>query len=250
VTDRSIYWTSDTGAQDVRDAIRTAWSNIGWEMSFLGYPVSGEYDDSGGRRSDFTNGSIAWSTALGVQVQPQRLVVDAPNISFGTGIAVGGYGRLEVFSDGTTHMRGHLHNSGIPPFDCLIVFAIKDADGRPYAAQASGTVHGWDPGSPNLEWDDWGTNDEIRRNWAKIWSQSAGGYRVEITSDWTVNRIVEFVSKIVGVAAAIVGLATGFIALIAGGGTSNKAADPNYGPPEAYPPGGLPPPESDIKTIS
>jgi hypothetical protein len=247
-TDRSIYWTPAIGAQDVRDGIRTTWANLGWELSFLGYPVSGEYDSGLGRRSDFERGSIVWTPTLGLQVQPQKLVVDAPNITFETGIAVGGSGRLEVFSDGTTHFHGHLHDSGIPPFDCLAVFALKDSDGHSYAASTTGTVHGWDPGSRNFDWDDWGMNNEIRRNWAKLWSSSSGGYRVEITSDWTIGRIAEMAGKIGGAIEGAIAVGAGFIVLFGGGGGAKKA-DPNYGPPEAYPPGGMPPPEAGIKTV-
>jgi hypothetical protein len=243
-TDRSIFWTPDIGPHEVRDAIRVSWSDLGWEMSFLGYPVSDEYDVDGGRRSDFENGSIAWTNGLGAQVQPERLSVDAPDITFGTGIAVGGYGHLEVFSDGTTHIWGHLHDSGMAPYDCLLVFTIKDADGRAYPATQAGTVHGVDPGDRNLDWDAWGHSDDIRRNWAKIRSAHAGGYHVEVSSDWTPGRIAEFVGKIVGPVIAILGLIFG-----GGGAASNKSADPNYGPPEAYPPGGLPPPDSGIGTI-
>jgi hypothetical protein len=92
-----------------------------------------------------------------IQSGPEWRVVDAPSITFGTGIAVGGYGRLTVFSDGTTHFQGHLHDSGFPSYDCLAVFTVKDADGRAYVASRSGRVHGTDePGSRDLDWDDWG----------------------------------------------------------------------------------------------
>jgi hypothetical protein len=176
--------------------------------------------------------------------KPEWFVVDAPNITFGTGIAVGGHGRLTVFSDGITHFQGHLHGSGIPSYDCLAVFTVKDADGHAYAASHSGRVHGSDePGSRDLDWDDWGSNDEIRANWTKIRSgRGAGSYRVDVTSDWSPQKIAEDVVAIVGLVLAIIPLIGGG----GGGGGSNKSSDPNYGRPEDYPPGGLPPPETSV----
>ncbi|MCZ2804327.1 hypothetical protein O2W18_04365, partial [Modestobacter sp. VKM Ac-2983] len=61
----SIYWTSDTGAHEVYGAIRNRWAELNWEQGPLGYPVSGEYDVEGGRRSDFQGGSIVWDRATG-----------------------------------------------------------------------------------------------------------------------------------------------------------------------------------------
>jgi hypothetical protein len=59
----SIYWTQATGAHEVLGVIRDAYASTGWEAGALGYPVSGEYDVAGGRRSDFQHGSITWSRA-------------------------------------------------------------------------------------------------------------------------------------------------------------------------------------------
>lgn len=62
----SIYWTSGTGAREVRGAIRDRWSSMGWERSSLGYPVSDEYDVPGGRQNDFQRGRIRWDARTGV----------------------------------------------------------------------------------------------------------------------------------------------------------------------------------------
>jgi peptidoglycan/xylan/chitin deacetylase (PgdA/CDA1 family) len=62
----SIYWTVSTGAHEVLGGIRGRWGSLGWEHGRLGYPISGEYDVAGGRRSDFQHGSIVWHAATGV----------------------------------------------------------------------------------------------------------------------------------------------------------------------------------------
>jgi uncharacterized protein with LGFP repeats len=59
----SIYWTQATGAHEVLGVIRDKYASQGWEAGALGYPVSGEYDVAGGRKSDFQRGSITWNAA-------------------------------------------------------------------------------------------------------------------------------------------------------------------------------------------
>jgi hypothetical protein len=222
IAESSIYWTSDIGAHEIYGAIRLAWAAIGWETSFLGYPVSGEYASAGGRRNDFQNGYIFWSAATGVQVQPQWFSVNAPSITFGGGNPVGGFGNLTVFSDGTTHFKGHLRVSGAPSYDCLAVFTVKDTANNAYAASSSGHLNGTDEsGSRDLDWDIWGKNDAVRQNWAKIRDGGIGGYQVKIDPDLTADELVNIVK-------AIVGFAEKLVELIGGG--SDDSSDSDYNP--------------------
>jgi uncharacterized protein with LGFP repeats len=59
----SIYWTSQTGAWEVHGRIRDKWSSLGWERSFLGYPLTDETPstDGIGRYNHFQGGSVFWS---------------------------------------------------------------------------------------------------------------------------------------------------------------------------------------------
>ncbi|HKS46886.1 MAG TPA: choice-of-anchor D domain-containing protein [Amycolatopsis sp.] len=56
----SIYWTPQTGAQEIYGMIRDRWAALGWERSYLGYPTSGEFSYDGGRRNNFQHGYIQW----------------------------------------------------------------------------------------------------------------------------------------------------------------------------------------------
>ena len=38
----SIYWSPATGAHEVHGLIRDRWASLGWERSFLGYPLTDE----------------------------------------------------------------------------------------------------------------------------------------------------------------------------------------------------------------
>lgn len=61
----SIYYSADSGAHGVFGLIRQHWAALGWETSYLGYPVSDEYDFEEGRRSDFQGGYILFNEATG-----------------------------------------------------------------------------------------------------------------------------------------------------------------------------------------
>ncbi|MCF2532538.1 PQQ-dependent sugar dehydrogenase [Yinghuangia soli] len=61
----SIYWTPATWSHEVHGSIRARWAELGWERSYLKYPVSDEYSIPGGRRSDFQGGSIRWNASTG-----------------------------------------------------------------------------------------------------------------------------------------------------------------------------------------
>ncbi|MDI2126935.1 PQQ-dependent sugar dehydrogenase [Yinghuangia seranimata] len=61
----SIYWTPDTSAHEVHGAIRNRWAELGWEKSYLKYPVTDEFSITGGRRSNFQGGSVSWDASTG-----------------------------------------------------------------------------------------------------------------------------------------------------------------------------------------
>jgi len=64
----SIYWTPPTGAHEVHGAIRDKWAALGWERSFLGYPITDEVGTPGpGRFSRFQTGAIYWTPFTGPQ---------------------------------------------------------------------------------------------------------------------------------------------------------------------------------------
>ena len=66
----SIYWTPDTGAFEIHGAIRDKWAALGWERSFLAYPITDETrtPDGVGRFSHFQGGSIYWTPSTGAHV--------------------------------------------------------------------------------------------------------------------------------------------------------------------------------------
>lgn len=65
----SIYWSPSTGAWEVHGSIRGKYSALGWERSFLGYPLTNETTtpDGIGRYNHFQGGSIYWSPGTGAR---------------------------------------------------------------------------------------------------------------------------------------------------------------------------------------
>ncbi len=90
----SIYWTPRTGAHEVHGAIRGLWSQLGWERSFLGYPISDELTSADGatRFSLFENGAILWSAAAGADAVRELIrlhvkVLTTPTVPIATSLA-------------------------------------------------------------------------------------------------------------------------------------------------------------------
>ena len=55
----SIYWTPEWGAFEIHGLIRQRWADLGWEQSFLGFPVTDELPLPGsGRYSLFEHGIV------------------------------------------------------------------------------------------------------------------------------------------------------------------------------------------------
>jgi CubicO group peptidase (beta-lactamase class C family) len=63
----SIYFHPDTGAHAVYGEIFKKWAALGWENSWLGYPVGDEEPHGEGRVSRFQNGRIEWNESGGAR---------------------------------------------------------------------------------------------------------------------------------------------------------------------------------------
>src|SRR4030095_3498212 len=63
----SIYYHPSIGAFEGRGLIPAPWASLGWERSFLGYPLTDETGtpDGVGRYNHFQGGSIYFTPATG-----------------------------------------------------------------------------------------------------------------------------------------------------------------------------------------
>ena len=78
----SIFWRPDTGAHVVYGLIRNRWAALGWERSYLGYPMTDELAtfDGAGRVTKFQGGQLIWRSATNQvsEVKSTDLIVDWP----------------------------------------------------------------------------------------------------------------------------------------------------------------------------
>jgi LGFP repeat len=93
----SIYWSLQTGAWEVHGTIRDKWASLGWESSFLGFPISDELPipGSAGRFNNFQNGQIAWTPDEGAAVAWTSY----------SSVSGGGIHPLGIGADGTPTVR-------------------------------------------------------------------------------------------------------------------------------------------------
>lgn len=111
----SIYWTAPTGAWSIRGAIRTKWSQLGWETSYLGYPTSDEMvaPDGVGRYQFFQAGSVYWTPTTGARAITGDILSEWGSHGWETGrlgyptsdelATPDGVGRYNTFEDGSIY---------------------------------------------------------------------------------------------------------------------------------------------------
>ncbi|OHV41936.1 glycoside hydrolase [Pseudofrankia sp. EUN1h] len=73
-----IYWHPALGAFVVRGEILNKYLALGGSASWLGMPVSDEYDVPGGRESAFQNGKLRWNAATNQVTEIHNTPVPAP----------------------------------------------------------------------------------------------------------------------------------------------------------------------------
>ncbi|MBA3441951.1 MAG: hypothetical protein H0T92_18990, partial [Pyrinomonadaceae bacterium] len=179
--DASIFWTVETGAYAVYGAIRDRWAALGWERSYLGYPVTDEMNwtdpetQKPGRISHFQRGAIGW-TAEDQKVTefPERIILRSGHIGVSS---VGGWVELVLSSAGTFNYRGHLHNSGFVGLYCTVGSAVKIKGttqaltvAKEVSTGGTASIDGRDE-----DWDDSGYEHLIRVHWETLrteWSMT------------------------------------------------------------------------------
>lgn len=71
--DRSVYWSSATGAHGISGPIKAAWLTNGGATGNWGFPVSDQYDFDGKQRQDFVTKSVFYNPTTGdLRVVPRK----------------------------------------------------------------------------------------------------------------------------------------------------------------------------------
>jgi hypothetical protein len=190
---------------------------MGWETSYLGYPVSDEEGlANGGRISAFQGGNITWNLNTGPVPTPpplDKLELDTEIISFDGGVPAGGWGHLSLFSNGAYSFSGHFHVSGAPSYDLAFVWLVKTSKGSILQFVKSGRLHGTlEPGSRDFDWGDSGINPAL----ATVWNEIAGGYTPYCSTKVNVDlgALLDAAMKVINAAGAVAGAVGKIISIV------------------------------------
>jgi hypothetical protein len=82
----SIFWSAETGAHEIHGLIHGRYKALGWEKSWLGYPMTDEIDTyaNEGRVNKFVGGELLWRRATNAvsDIKSTDLEVDLPTGDF------------------------------------------------------------------------------------------------------------------------------------------------------------------------
>jgi hypothetical protein len=206
--------TSKVGAHEVHGVIRDKWASMGWERSFLVYPISDELTDSNGRISHFQNGDIFWSNDKGAVVSPETQHFHT-DVNTQDWAPIGGWIDIVVNILGDYTFTGHMHDSGFPNIAYTLGVVIMTPSGIGFSLSHSGhldgtvTVFG---ANRDDEWTDTNVNSELQKNWDQI-RQGRLFCRL-VASDTLSKGVVDLLQQIAEDAAKQLAIA-GVVALIA-----------------------------------
>ena len=178
-----IYWTPATDAHEVHGAILALWESMGWEASWLGYPVSDELPSNDGRASNFQHGIIFWNATRGAIALTDVITLDSGPITFSDSTALGGWCRLVINRNGDVTFSGHMHDSGFDTYEFAVAAVALTPSGIGYTVSYSGRAEGTSAGLPfgtprrDDDWTESGNNPPIRDNWIEA-AQSVFKVRV------------------------------------------------------------------------
>src|SRR5690242_19064446 len=105
--------------------------------------------------------------------QPVNSVHIHDNITFSSGVALGGWFDLALTRQGDISFSGHFHDSGADSYDTTLVVVLMTPEGLAYSVTHQGRTHGtFESGSRD---DDWAVNehsDMVAKNWDAQFAQA------------------------------------------------------------------------------
>ena len=161
------------------------------------------------------NGSVQdafWYDQPAPPPSPSGILHIHDDITFRSGVAVGGSFDLSLTRQGDISFSGHLHDSGLDSYDMTLVVVLMTPDGLAYSVTHQGRTHGpFDPGSRD---DDWVINQHneliaaqwdgefSRANWR--WSSHAGSLIEQDLTNFIADIAKELASSLGKAAVAAV----------------------------------------------
>jgi uncharacterized protein with LGFP repeats len=207
----SIYWSRPTGAHEVHGPIRDKWASLGWQDSFLGYPISDVQGIPGGLVSYFQNGKIlsySQGRTYAVQaVSQMSFSAGDPNthvITFDNGVPVDGSAQLTVYADGSYNFTGHFHNSSdFASYNDSLVIGLVSPSGVLYTFVHHGSVPLHFINGGDDTWDDSGTNPALAAGWADL-EGCQFHWEADTSLDW--GALINEIKTVAGIVATVVSI--------------------------------------------
>jgi hypothetical protein len=137
---------------------------------------------------------------------------DTGYFGFPSGVAVGGYSNLVLYSNGAYNCSGHFHVSGGISYDTSFVWAVRDSNvpAVVYTFAHTGRVHGtFEPGSRD---DDWGKSEilpALAEGWPALWTHWNYHWEARVNADFSV--FLDDIVKLVAAGTAIAKVVSVFI---------------------------------------
>ncbi|MGW4368035.1 LGFP repeat-containing protein [Nocardia takedensis] len=197
----SIYWTPTTGAHFIGGPCRDRWAELGWENSYLGYPIA----DTDNGTTVFERGKISVVNGQAVEF-PDRRVIHSGTVHTPDGFPVNGWAQLTIYSNGGHQYRGKIHTSGAPSYDVAMAmvplvtgytrswFEKGDVEGS--LVLGGSRDHPWDHGLWRDQW--------IQDNWEQL---KECEFRTILRVDFGPGDLLAMIGTVVGVPAALLGAA-------------------------------------------
>jgi hypothetical protein len=196
----SVYWTPEIGAYEVHGDIRDRWASLGWENSYLGFPVSDQFETPEGAAALFERGRLDSVLASNTVVEtPNRIVVDSGKLGPNT---TTGSATLALLSNGYWGFKGYVRESGAIGHNYKFMFYshVLDASAHAIGTSHNGEVHGLVGGDREQSWEDTGWSQSIIDNWDDL---SVKGFSAELR----VNTLGSDIGELIAIGAFVVPIA-------------------------------------------
>jgi hypothetical protein len=137
-------------------------------------------------------------------------IVGHVRITFNNGVPVGGWANLTVFGDGSYNFSGHFHNSGFPPYNTGIVWALRASNGTVFTFSNTGSVGGAIfGGSRDHDWNISGVNPALAAAWESLNRGNTSQVRSRASVDLAgifsdIKAVIGYISQVVAVVGPIV----------------------------------------------
>ncbi|PFO84576.1 hypothetical protein COJ88_29470 [Bacillus cereus] len=167
-------------------------TNINNQQEYLDF-IAQEIEGGRNTRASISN-QLSWLSNDPVEMQISNAIGtlgpwDTGSITFGNGVAVGGYANLTLHQDGSFNFSGHFHDSGGISYDTSFVWAVRDSNvpATIYVFAHNGRVHGtFESGSRDDNWGVSGTNPALHAGWSALERGGSWHWEARVNADFGV----------------------------------------------------------------